>query len=289
MNTAPNQAESVATAAGPRAWISQHPLLAFFVLAYAISWLGAIPYALAAWPVPFFPFGPLVAALIVTAVTGGWASTRTLLLRMLQWRVGARWYAFALLLPVAVTLGAAYVNVLLGAADPTGAIVAALPSVVPLFALAMLFPLQGTMGEEPGWRGFAMPRLLSAHSPLATSLVLGVLWAGWHAPLFVTGVYGDAWLLHLLSIVTLTVLFTLLYLGTGGSVLLAMVFHTAWNLSAEILLSSFAGADVARALTLYLVGGIAVAVVATIVAWPRLTRSSTSPARPAPVSAPAAA
>jgi uncharacterized protein len=289
MCSAPNQAWSVVTAAGPRAWIPRHPLLAFFILAYGLSWLGAIPYALGAWPVPLFPFGPLVAALIVTAVTGGWAGTRTLLLRMLQWRVGARWYAFALLLPVAVTAGAAYGNVLLGATDPTAAVAAALPSVVPLFALAMVFPLQGTMGEEPGWRGFAMPRLLSAHSPLATSLVLGVLWAGWHAPLFVTGVYGDAWLLRILSIVALAVLFTLLYLGTGGSVLLAMVFHTAWNLSAEILVSSFAGTDVARALTLYLVGGIAVAVVATIVAWPRLTHSSTSPAPPAPVSAPVVA
>jgi uncharacterized protein len=288
MDAVRNRADSIATVTGARAWIAQHPLLAFFVVAYGISWLGAIPYALGAWPVPFFPFGPLVAALIVTAVTGGWTDTRTLLLRMLQWRVGVRWYAFALLVPAAVSLGAAYGNVVLGAADPTAAIAAALPGVVPLFALAMVFPLQGTMGEEPGWRGFAMPRLLPDRSPLATSLGLGVLWAGWHAPLFVSGVYGEAWPLHILSIISLTVLFTLLYLGTGGSVLLAMVFHTAWNVSAEILLSAFAGADVARALTLYLVGGIAVALIATLVAWPRLTRSSTwpTPLQPAPAPTP---
>jgi membrane protease YdiL (CAAX protease family) len=93
----------------------------------------------------------------------------------------------------------------------------------------MLNPLQGSLGEELGWRGYALPRLLSGRSPLAASVMLGVLVAGWHAPLFVTGVYANAWL-HILFVITTTVLYTLLYGGTRGSVLLAMVFHTGWNL-----------------------------------------------------------
>jgi membrane protease YdiL (CAAX protease family) len=90
----------------------------------------------------------------------------------------------ALLLPIGVTLGAAYANVLLGAPDPTDGILAALPRALPVFALLLLFPLSGAFGEELGWRGFALPRLLARRSPLAASLLLGVLVAGWHAPLF---------------------------------------------------------------------------------------------------------
>src|SRR5207248_8467929 len=88
--------------------------------------------------------------------------------------------------------------------DPTTSILAALPSLLPGFALMMLNPLQGTLGEEPAWRGFALPRLLSNRSPLIASLLLGILVAGWHVPLFATGLYADAWL-RILFIVTTTV------------------------------------------------------------------------------------
>jgi hypothetical protein len=86
------------------------------------------------------PAGPFIAALIVAAATGGREGTKNLLLRMLQWRVGARWYALALLLPIGVTLGAAAANVLFGAPDPTAGILAALPSALPIFIVQLLFP-----------------------------------------------------------------------------------------------------------------------------------------------------
>jgi uncharacterized protein len=269
--------------------IKRYPLLAFFVLAYVITWLAVIPFALGAFPVPMFPFGPLVAAIIVATVCGGWLGTRSLLLRMVQWRAAPHWYAFALLLPAAVALGAAYISVVVfGAADPTSSILAALPGLIPAFVLMMLNPLQGSMGEEPGWRGFALPRLLANRAPLVTSLVLGVLVAGWHAPLFVAGLYANAWT-HILFIVSTTVLYTLLYTGTGGSVLLAMVFHTGWNLMPEIVLfSSFSGAQLQQAFTLYTLGGIAVSILVTILAWRRLTRfQPLPPITPAPAPVPA--
>jgi uncharacterized protein len=252
--------------------IRRHPLVSLFLLAYGFTWLGAVPFALGAWPVPMFPFGPLVAAFIVAAACGGWPSTKSLLRRMIQWRVAPRWYAFALVVPAGVTLCAAYVNVLaFGAADPTTAILGALPGVVPGFALMMLNPLQGSLGEEPAWRGLALPRLLSSRSPLVASLMLAVLVAGWHAPLFATGIYTNAWL-HILFIVTTTVLYTLVHNGSGGSVLLAMAFHTGWNLMPEVMLyPSFTGAELHQALTLFTVGGITVSVLATIVAWRWLT------------------
>jgi uncharacterized protein len=100
-------------------------------------------------------------------------------------------------------------------------------------------------------------------------LLLGALWAGWHAPLFVTGIWGDV-ALRVAFIVTTTLLYTLLYNGSGGSVLLAMLFHASWNGAAEYLLVSFAGADLERAIALYLIGGIAAAAVAAVLAAPQL-------------------
>ncbi len=268
--------------------IKRYPFLAFFLLAYGITWLAVIPFALGAFPIPMFPFGPLVAAIIVAGVCGGWHGTKSLLLRMVQWRAAPRWYAFALLLPAAVTFGAVYINVVaFGASDPTISILGALPSLIPAFAVMMLNPLQGSMGEELGWRGFALPRLLSNRSPLVASLLLGVLVAGWHAPLFATGLYGDAWL-RILFIVSTTVLWTMLFRGTGGSVLLAMVFHTSWNLMPDVLFSSFSGAELEQSIRLYTVGGIAVSMFATMLAWRRLTGPRLS-AAVAPAHAPAAA
>jgi len=256
-----------------RAFVARHSLVAFFVLAYGLSWLGAIPYLSSAFPVPIFPFGPLLAAFIVAPLVGGWPATTALLRRMVQWRAGLRWYALALLLPPAVTIAAVVANVWLGAPAPSAAVLLGqAPAVVPIFAVQLLSPFSGALGEEPGWRGVALPRLLAGRSPLAASLILGPLVAGWHAPLFVTGLYGDV-PMRVLFMVTTTVLYTLLFQGTGGSVLLAMLFHAAWNAAPEILFPAFAGADLERVLQLYLLGGSAVAVGTALVARHRLMQA----------------
>jgi membrane protease YdiL (CAAX protease family) len=244
----------------------QHPLATFFVLAYGLTWLAAVPYAVGAFPVPLLPCGPLLAALVVTPLVGGWPATAALLRRMGRWRVGLRWYALALLLPFGVTAGAAGAAVALGAPAPAGdALLGRLPGLVPIFVFNLLFPLSGALGEEPGWRGFALPRLLAGRSPLAATLILGALVAGWHAPLFLTGQYGQV-PLRVLFIVTTTVLYTLLANGSGGSVLLAMLFHAAWNAAAEFALPAFAGPDLDLFFALYLLGGSAVAVLAGLLA-----------------------
>ena len=84
--------------------VKRHPVVTFFVLAYGISW-GF--YALSAiWPeFPFlFPFGSIIAAIIVSSITRGMDGLKDLLRRCLRWRVGLRWYAAALLIPVAMGL-----------------------------------------------------------------------------------------------------------------------------------------------------------------------------------------
>jgi membrane protease YdiL (CAAX protease family) len=191
---------------------------------------------------------------------------------MVQWRAGLQWYAMALLLPVAVTVAAVYANVWLGAPLPSADfLLTQLPNVVPVFAFLLLSPFSGSLGEEPGWRGFALPRLLVGRSPLLASLILGVLVAVWHAPLFLTGMYGQVGV-RVLFIVTTTILYTLLFKATGGSVLLAMLFHTGWNAAPELLIPAFSGADVERFVVVYALIGILVAVGAALIAARQLIR-----------------
>src|SRR5262245_28321292 len=99
--------------------VNRHPLVTFFILAYGISW-GF--YALSAiWPdfPMLFPFVSMLAALIVAGATGGKKGLKELLDRCIDWRVGLRWYAAALLVPMAIGLTVVALNILLGAPLPT--------------------------------------------------------------------------------------------------------------------------------------------------------------------------
>ena len=99
--------------------VRRYPLITFFLLAYALSWWPWILYALDLSPQPIVGFGPFLAAIVVLAISRGKTGVVGLLRRMVRWRVGLRWYAVALLLPVAISLAAAVFNVLLGAQAPS--------------------------------------------------------------------------------------------------------------------------------------------------------------------------
>ena len=152
--------------------LTRHPLLLYFILAYAGSWLLALPYVRFAdgagllpfrWPVPFvvsaavIPFaGPFLAAFIVTGLTEGRAGIRRLVGRIVLWRVGLRWYLFALVgIPLITVLGAIVLPGVLGSFR------APAPSWVLTYSISFViaFFIGGPLGEEPGWRGFALPRL----------------------------------------------------------------------------------------------------------------------------------
>src|SRR5215204_752248 len=106
--------------------IRRHPLISFFVPAYALSWWPWILYAFGLYSAPIASFGPFLAALVVLAITQGKSGIGGLLRRMVRWRVEIRWYAVALLLPVGIALAATALNVLLGAQAPSAADLAAL-------------------------------------------------------------------------------------------------------------------------------------------------------------------
>jgi membrane protease YdiL (CAAX protease family) len=207
--------------------IKRHPLVAFFVLAYALSWCGWILNAIYPsdiWPTPIFPFGPALAAVIITAVIGGKTDVRRLLSRLVRWRVQPVWYALALLVPVALTAMAVYLNVWMGAAAPSANQLGRWYTIIPAFPIVLLF--DGPLGEELGWRGFALPMLLQGRSALSASLVLGVMGAGWHLPLYIT---KPSQLAYIPLVISAYVVFTWLFNNTQGSVLLAMLYHTSQN------------------------------------------------------------
>ena len=134
-------------------------------------------------PFPVFPYGPFLAAVIVLALTTGKTGVIGLLRRIVLWRVGLRWYAVALFLPVA--LAAVCLNVLvLGAPAPSLEELGGWPSLFVLFPLTLL--IGGPLGEEPGWRGYVLPRLQTGRSALTASLILGALIALWHLTLLLT-------------------------------------------------------------------------------------------------------
>jgi hypothetical protein len=198
----------------------RHPLVAFFALAYGFSW-GSY-YALSG--PALFPFGSLLAALVVASVTKGREGLRDLSSRCLRWRVGLRWYAAALLVPVAIALSAVRLDVLLGAplatTTPAG----------PWWNLVVLFPMavvDAPLWEEPGWRGYALPRFPGGRSPLANSLVLGLLLAGWHLPIAVSG--GALVVPYLIATIASAVVTNWVYYHAGESALLAIVYHSAAN------------------------------------------------------------
>jgi uncharacterized protein len=224
--------------------IRRHPLVTFFLLAFAITWVVWVPRAAASqglwasdWPSVVgqaWTWAPAIAALLAAALTGGRDALRELGARLVRWRVGWQWYLVVILGPALFSLVVAGIYVVLGGswADAAPPAIRAGPLVMLALFLVILTLTDG-LGEELAWRGFALPRLLTRYNALVASLVLGVIWALWHLPLLWTEGNGmfhqPVWLL-LVDVTAKSVLFTWVFLHTRGSVLLAMLFHGATNL-----------------------------------------------------------
>lgn len=175
-------------------------------------------------------------ALAVTARDEGRRGVRVLLRRMIQWQVGWRWYLFAVAYMPAVKLSVALIYRLMTGAWPRfGA--DSWYIIVP--AILISTPVQA--GEEIGWRGYALPRLAGRFGFARASLLLGLIWACWHLPLFfVPGAdkYGQSFPVWTLQVVALSVAITWLYAGAGGSLLLTMLMHSAVNQTVGIIPSA---------------------------------------------------
>ncbi len=249
--------------------VRRHPLITFFVLAYALAWWIWILYAFnITFLGPIFALGPFLAAIIVTALTGDKARLKALLSRMVRWRVGLKWYAAALMLPVAVYLFAMSLNILLGARASTAEQFGSWYLIFPLFAYSLLFPLSGAFGEELGWRGYALPRVQSRFWALSAALIIGVIQTAWHLPLFVS--LPNTTLVPLIvGYMGLGILATWVFNNTRGSVLLTMLLHASFNTNAAFFGEMFTGVDLVRMSWLLAAGWCVAAIVVVVVAGPK--------------------
>jgi len=229
-------------------------LLAFFSLTYLVTWVcffavAALSGGATARPIAALRgvllylgiFAPSIVALGLTARADGRAGAIALLRRILRWEVGARWYVFAVGFIAAVKLSAALlVRLSTGAWPPFGND----PWYLLLVATAFSTPVQA--GEEIGWRGYALPRLADRMGLGAASLVLGVIWASWHLPIFFlfpqADTFGQSFPVYLAQVTAISVIVAWLYARTHGSLLLVMLLHAAVNNTKDIVPSHVAHA-----------------------------------------------
>ena len=218
--------------------ISKHPLISFFGMAFLFSWIAVAP--LVANPaLPVEPFqilgalaGPTLSAVIVIAVLEGKAGLGIFFKRYIQWRAGILWWLIVLFgILTALTIVAA---ILLGPSVLTeffnnfGLIL-----VTYLIAL-IVGVILGPLWEEPGWRGFAFPRLQERYGPIIGSFVLGVLWAVWHAPGYAGGWMQSGFPALLVYCIGFSILATWVYNNTRGSILLMILLHSSSNAAISV-------------------------------------------------------
>jgi uncharacterized protein len=202
---------------GFRAFVRRRELVIFFFLSYLIAW-STLPFG------SFLAFSPLLSAIIVVAIAGGWPGLAQLGRRLIRWRVNWIWYAAAIGLPLLVHAVAVGLNMAAGAPAPSMAQFHPWYAVLMVFGLSMVNPLEGPLGEEPAWRGFAQPRLQSKWSPLASAALLGLLITCWHLPLVFMPQF-DLGLPDIASTLLVTFWYAWLFNRSGGSVLLTLMAH----------------------------------------------------------------
>jgi len=182
---------------------------------------------------------PALVAIWLTGTREGESGLRALFARVVQWRVGLRWYVFALGYMLAIRLAAAALQRIATGTWPQFGHTSWLLVVT---AIAISTPVQA--GEEIGWRGYALPRLGAKYGYGIGSAILGVLWALWHLPVFFmlpgNGNYGQSFPLFFAGVIPLSIAFGWLFVNSKGSILLAMLMHAAVNNTHDIVLSGYA-------------------------------------------------
>jgi uncharacterized protein len=271
---------------GIKALLARYPLGSFFVMTYAFSWLVWSPWVLGQDGAGLLPInisqtasgylnatailaGPTLSAFIMTVTTEGREGVRRLLGRLVLWRVGFRWYLFALIgVPLIMLVGTMVYSMELPNLAALGG-----PSYLLgyLASFALVTVLGGPLLEEIGWRGFALPRMERLHGPLLASLILGVLWALWHLPEFLVPSWaassGGGSILSIIRFIvfaiTVTVVITWVFNNTRASVLLAILVHSSIDTFTIPLAAIFPAWAIASALPLTI--GFGVVAVALIV------------------------
>jgi len=239
--------------------IKKYPLISFFVLTYLLNWFalaanvaGILP-AMGEWTIEIegrlvaafrtrrtlLTWVPNISAAIVVGLTIGRSGVARLFKKFLIWRVDGKWYAFVFFFPFLIGLSAIGLHMLLGG-QTKFSLIQHLPLI---FLIRLLFSFTtGGIGEEAGWRGFALPKLQSRFGALKASLIIGFIWGFWHMPGWTIRGYGFETILNfMISIVCLSCLLTWVYNKTNESLLMVALIHIMINVVDATLRNNFAG------------------------------------------------
>jgi len=232
------------TFAAPPATRIRAGLWLYFAFAYGFTWMcwGLVALSTRRVLSPPIPedllmlvggLGPLVAAIGIVTLESGRAGVARLLGQLLRWRVSPIWYAVALLGWGALDGVLVLLNVLSGGAVPPAPPLSSWVSLPAVFLMTAL--LRGGVDEEVGWRGLALPRLQARFGALPASLLLGLVWAGWHIPLwFIPDQVEQPFPMFAISTLMLAVVLAWLYNSTGGSLLIVVLAHSANNVTFKL-------------------------------------------------------
>jgi len=229
----------------PRTSSTKFPIL-FFILAFGFSWLFWLWPVLASLGVLSLPIpnmvwvvigahGPLFASAVLTSRSGGWTAVKQLIRSGFDLRMKLGWWLAIIFIPFALAGIAVWLNVALNGYQLDTTLLSQPVMIVPTFLF--LFFFGGSFQEEFGWRGYALPRLLSILNPLMASLVLGIIWGVWHLPLFFISGASQAFMpfgTFLMLTVFFSILFTWFFLRTTHNLFSALLLHTAINTSISL-------------------------------------------------------
>jgi uncharacterized protein len=218
--------------------VSKYPLIAFFTMTFLFSWVSVLPLLLnPALPVEPFQIlgafaGPTLSAIILTALLEGRSGIGLFFKRYMKWRVGVIWWLltlFGILLSLN-TVASLIIGLSVWSEFLTNLII-----ILPTYLLTLLVGvILGPLWEEPGWRGFALPRLQEQFRPFFGTLILGALWALWHLPGYLGGWMTVGIVPLFLSGMAFSILATWIYNNTQGSILLMILLHSSSNAAISI-------------------------------------------------------
>lgn len=218
--------------------VQNKALLVFFLLVFALTWGIWVPMAVLQVDNPVYKLGtfaPTIVALALIWVRQGISGLKELLQRVLDWRVKIGWYLFSFFVAVPIVLLSIWIHIWLGGSKPQFNDPAQLYLVAPAFLYVLFFSV---LGEEIGWRGYALPRLLENYDALTSSLILGLIWGVWHLPLFWMAGNFHATIpfsAFMLQVIAFSIVYTWMFVKTDGNLLLPHLFHAASNTTLGVL------------------------------------------------------